>query len=74
MSTVCKDNIIEYSKFHNKHYNIVARLEERVTKHGTSAGGLTEEEIKLASEEGDDVETLNMLQLFSLAKRNPIMS
>jgi len=45
-----------------------------VTKHGTSAGGLTEEEIKLASEEGDDVETLNMLQLFSLAKRNPIMS
>lgn len=27
-------NVYEYSKFFNKHYNIVARLEEKVTKHG----------------------------------------
>lgn len=26
--------IQEYSKFFNKHYNLVAQLEEKVTKHG----------------------------------------
>lgn len=27
-------NVLEYSKFQNKHYDLVSKLEEKVTKHG----------------------------------------
>jgi len=61
----------EYQRFFNKHYNLVARLEERVTKHGNSSMTLTEEEMKMGLM---DDEGINIMGLFSLAKRNPFLN
>jgi hypothetical protein len=74
MKTYCAENVHEYSKFFNKHYNLVARLEERVTKHGHPNMFMDEEDLKLGYKLEDQVESVNMIQLFSLAKRNPFMN
>ena len=58
----------EFSKFYNNHYNLVARLEERVATHGLqSANILSEVELKMAK-----TENVNISQLFSLAKKSNI--
>lgn len=35
--------VFEYSKFFNKHYNLVARLEEKVTRHGHPSNMMDED-------------------------------
>ena len=61
----------EHSKFFNKHYNLVARLEERVTKNGNSNMAMSVEEMNMGHVDNDDVEAFNVMQLFSLAKKSP---
>jgi hypothetical protein len=58
--------IQEYSKFFNKHYSLVAQLEEKVTKHGHPNMLLNEHDIDFDTQ----IEGINMMQLFSLAKRS----
>ena len=60
------------SKFFNKHYNLVAQLEEKVTKHGHPNMLLNEQDLTLGLDFEHQLEGINMMQLFSLAKRNPI--
>lgn len=62
-------HVYEYSKFFNKHYNLVSNLEEKVTKHGHLNLLLEEHENSLGEDIEDQLEGINMLQLFSLAKR-----
>ena len=47
------ENIYEYSKFFNKHYNLVARLEEKVTRHGHPSNLMKGDDIDF----GSDLET-----------------
>jgi hypothetical protein len=63
------EKVYEFSRFTNKHYNLVANLEEKVTKHGHLNILLEEHEAELGNEPDDHLEGINMLQLFSLAKR-----
>ena len=62
-------HVYEYSKFFNRHYNLVANLEEKVTKHGHLNLLLEEQENNFGADIEDQLEGINMLQLFSLAKR-----
>ena len=63
------EHVYEYSKFFNKHYNLVANLEEKVTKHGHLNLLLEEQESNFGIDIENQLEGINMLQLFSLAKR-----
>jgi hypothetical protein len=65
-------SIVEYSKFFNKHYNLVARLEEKVTRHGHPSNLLEGEDFEFGNDLEAQIEGINMMQLFSLAKRNPV--
>lgn len=40
LNLIKKDSpfILEYSKFYNKHYDLVNKIEESVTKHGNASG------------------------------------
>ena len=57
--------VYEFGKFFNKHYDLVSNLEEKVIKHGHLNLMLEEQENNII----DSLEGINMLQLFSLAKR-----
>ena len=48
----------------------MAQLEEKVTKHGHPNMVLNEHDLNM--EFDTQIEGINMMQLFSLAKRNPI--
>ena len=65
-------NILEYSKFFNKHYKLVARLEEKVTRHGHPSNLLEGEDLDFGTDLETQIEGINMIQLFSLAKRNSV--
>lgn len=73
---ICKNsqNVFEFSKFFNRHYNLVARLEEKVTKHGHPNILVKDHDPNLVADIEEQVEGINMIQLFSLAKRNPLLS
>ena len=60
-----KESLSLYSRFHNRHYNLVARLDERVTKQNSGDG----EELELAKDMGEEFQGINIMQLFSLAKK-----
>jgi hypothetical protein len=64
--------ISEYSKFFNKHYKLVARLEEKVTRHGHPSNLLDGEDLDFGADLKAQIEGINMMQLFSLAKQNPV--
>ena len=63
------ENIFEYSKFFNKHYKLVARLEEKVTRHGHPSS-LLGDDLDFGTDLETQIEGINMINLFSLAKRN----
>lgn len=63
------EKVYEFSRFNNRHYDLVANLEEKVTKHGHLNILLEEQEAENGAEPEDHLEGINMLQLFSLAKR-----
>lgn len=67
------EKVYEFSKFTNKHYDLVANLEEKVTKHGHLNILLEEHEAEMGDDPEDHLEGINMLQLFSLAKRTTPM-
>jgi hypothetical protein len=50
----------------------VAQLEEKVTKHGHPNMLLNEHDLTCGLDFEHQLEGINMMQLFSLAKRNPI--
>jgi hypothetical protein len=60
-----------YSKFFNKHYKLVARLDEKVTRHGHPTNMLDENDLEFGNDFEGELDGINMIQLFSLAKRNP---
>ena len=31
-------HVVEYSRFYNRHYELVSKIEESVTKHGNASG------------------------------------
>ena len=73
------DGVQEYAKFHNTNYDLVAKLEEKITKHGhlnapvqaksgsflIDKGG---EESQVFERIEAELEGYNMMSLFSLAK------
>ena len=63
------EKVYEFSRFTNRHYDLVANLEEKVTKHGHLNILLEEQEAENGVDYEDHLEGINMLQLFSLAKR-----
>ena len=50
----------------------MAQLEEKVTKHGHPNMLLNEHDLTCGIDFEHQIEGINMMQLFSLAKRNPI--
>ena len=62
-------SVHEYSRFQNKHYDLVSRLEEKVTKHGHPQGLLDDLQANM-SQELREIDGINIIQLFSLAKRS----
>ena len=54
-------SVFEYSKFFNRHYNLVARLEEKVTKHGHPNTMLKDHDSDLVAEIEEEVEGINMI-------------
>lgn len=79
LNLIKKDSpfILEYSRFYNDHYDLVNKIEESVTKHGNASGyaqctQVQEDEfLKVVEESG--VESINMMSLFSLAKRPAVV-
>lgn len=61
------EQVFEYSKFFNRHYNLVARIEEKVTSHGNANSA--EDDVAFDKDLEQEIEGINMIQLFSLAKR-----
>jgi hypothetical protein len=69
------DGVQEYARFSNANYDLVAKLEEKITKHGhlnapvsAKDGG---EDHLIAQQIQTEVEGYNMMSLFSLAKVKP---
>lgn len=52
--------VFEYSKFFNKHYNLVARLEEKVTRHGHPSNNM-DEDINFKKDLEQQIEGINMI-------------
>lgn len=66
--------VSEYSKFYNKHYDLVAQIEERVTKHGNASGTNQlgqDDDLGFQNTLEQQVDGINLMQLFSLAKKYP---
>ena len=63
----------EYSKFANRHYGIVSKIEEKLAQNSTSHGLLNIDKIAstLNKEECDELKNINIKHLFSLAKTQP---
>jgi hypothetical protein len=59
--------VTEFSRFYNRNYEIVANLEEKLTKNSGLNQNQTEDK-KILSEVEQNLEGYNMLSLFSLAK------
>lgn len=62
----------EYSKFFNHHYELVAKIEERVTRYGTANctdRDLGKGERAFQNSLAEQVDSINLMQLFSLAKK-----
>jgi hypothetical protein len=54
--------VFEYSKFFNKHYNLVARLEEKVTRHGhTHPSNMMDEDMNFKKDLEQQIEGINMI-------------
>lgn len=49
---------------------MVARLDEKVTRHGHPNNLLNEKDIDFGNDFEEEFDGVNMMQLFSLAKRN----
>ena len=57
----------EYSRFHNKHYELVTKIDEKVTKSGNTPPGVNkEDEFKDMIDELQDF--INLKSMLSLAK------
>lgn len=57
----------EYSRFHNKHYELVVKIDEKVTKSGNGPPGVNkEDEFKAMIDELQDF--INLKSMLSLAK------
>ena len=52
--------VFEYSKFFNKHYNLVARLEEKVTRHGHPSNNM-DEDVNFKKDLEQQIEGINMI-------------
>ena len=55
------EQVYEFSRFYNKHYNLVANLEEKVAKHGQLNILLGENDAELGAEMEGQLEGINML-------------
>ena len=69
------DSVREYARFSNANYDLVAKLEEKITKHGhlnaPVSGKDGSDDHLIAQQIQTEVEGYNMLKLFSLAKVKP---
>ena len=54
-------NVQEYSKFFNRHYNLVAQLEEKVTKHGHPNMVLNEHDLTDDLDLENQIEGINLM-------------
>ena len=65
-------NVLEYAKFYNRHYDVVSELEEKVTKHGHPNMLINDNDVTDNLDIENQIEGINLMQLFSLAKKSPI--
>ena len=61
-------SIQEFSRFYDKNFDLITRLEENMTKHGQPIGFLEDKKSNL-SQELRELVGFNIVQLFTLAKR-----
>ena len=62
-------NVNQYSKFSNSHYELVSRVEEKVTKHGHPNCSAEAEDLNFMMDLEQQIEGVNTMQLFSLTKK-----
>jgi len=62
----------EYAKFNNQHYELVEQIDDKVTKHGHPNIIIEDTNINLADEVLREIDGVNLLQFFSLAKKSLI--
>ena len=74
------DNIVktsqqinQYSKFANTNYDLVCKVEEKVTKHGHPNCLIDDGDLNFLSDLERQIDGINTLQLFSLTKKNQQM-